>query len=167
MTLQSLRARAKKIKKGFTLVELMIVVAIIAILAAAIVIGYAHARTSSQVATSAANLKEISTALELYYSDNQAYPASAASISSATFGDSGDASGQTYMPAAPKAPGAVAAYELTTTGNGYVIGDQNVYAAQDVKSVCPSATTASNYLVYSNTGGLGCNVTGASTQPAT
>jgi general secretion pathway protein G len=59
---------------GFTLVELMVVVAIIALLAAIIIPNYVHARAQAAVSESEANLKQIATSLELYYGDNQAYP---------------------------------------------------------------------------------------------
>ena len=160
MTLKSLNNRAKRIRKGFTLVELMIVVAIIAILAAAIVIGYAHARTSAQVAASVSNLKEISTALELYYADNQVYPvAAAAPVTSNLLG------GQQYMPGSPVAPD-FKNYVLTSSGNTYVIGDLNDYAKMDVQSVCPNTPRTDNYLVYGNGFGLGCSGT-VDTTPST
>lgn len=60
---------------GFTLVELMVVVAIIALLAAIIIPNYVHARAQASVTQSEANIKQIATSLELFYADNQAYPA--------------------------------------------------------------------------------------------
>ncbi len=63
-------------ERGFTLVELMIVVAIIALLAAVIIPNYVHARAQAAVSQSEANLKQIATALELYRGDKQTYPAS-------------------------------------------------------------------------------------------
>ncbi len=62
-------------QRGFTLVELMVVVAIIALLAAIIIPNYVHARAQASVSQSEANIKQIATALELFYADNQAYPA--------------------------------------------------------------------------------------------
>ena len=62
-------------QRGFTLVELMVVVAIIALLAAIIIPNYVHARAQATVSQSEANIKQIATALELYYADNQGYPA--------------------------------------------------------------------------------------------
>ena len=59
---------------GFTLVELMVVVAIIALLASIIIPNYVHARAQAAASESEANIKQIATSLELYYGDNQAYP---------------------------------------------------------------------------------------------
>jgi general secretion pathway protein G len=61
-------------ERGFTLVELMVVVAIIALIATIIIPNFVHARQEAQVATSEANLKQIATSLELYYSDKDDYP---------------------------------------------------------------------------------------------
>jgi len=64
-------------QRGFTLIELMIVVAIIAILAGILIPNFTHARAQAQTAACEANLREIATAFELYYADNQQYPAAA------------------------------------------------------------------------------------------
>jgi general secretion pathway protein G len=72
-------------QRGFTLVELMVVVAIVALLAAIIIPNYVHARAQAAVSQSEANLEEIATALELYYTDHEAYPASG-NVTPALFG---------------------------------------------------------------------------------
>ena len=70
--------RGRKVRyegeRGFTLIEMMIVVAIIAILVAILVPNFMRARAQAQTAACEANLKEIATALELYQTDHQAYP---------------------------------------------------------------------------------------------
>lgn len=83
---------------GFTLVELMVVVAIIALLAAVIIPNYVHARAQAAVSQSEANIKQIATALELYYADNQAYPTTGgAKIGPQLFG----AANNPYLTATP------------------------------------------------------------------
>jgi len=65
----------KKSKKGFTLIELMIVIAIIAILAAILVPNFLRARAQGQLTACKSNLKNIGTAMEMYSSDSQGrYP---------------------------------------------------------------------------------------------
>lgn len=57
-------------KKGFTLIELMIVIAIIAILAAILVPNFVKARAQGQLTACKSNLKNIGTAMEMYASDH-------------------------------------------------------------------------------------------------
>jgi general secretion pathway protein G len=61
-------------ERGFTLIEMMVVVAIIAILVAILVPNFIRARAQAQTAACEANLKEIATALELYQTDHEQYP---------------------------------------------------------------------------------------------
>lgn len=62
--------------KAFTLIELLIVVAIIAILAAIAVPNFLEAQVRSKVSRAQADMRTINTALEAYYVDNNAYPPS-------------------------------------------------------------------------------------------
>ncbi|MEO8376876.1 MAG: prepilin-type N-terminal cleavage/methylation domain-containing protein [Candidatus Sumerlaeota bacterium] len=59
---------------GFTLIELMIVVAIIAILAAIAVPNFLEAQTRAKVSRAKADMRTIVTALESYYIDANRYP---------------------------------------------------------------------------------------------
>jgi len=59
----------KRRKKGFTLIELMIVIAIIAILAAVLVPNFMRAREASRLTACKSNLKSLSTAMETYSND--------------------------------------------------------------------------------------------------
>src|SRR3989454_3510756 len=61
-------------RAGFSLIELVIVVAILAILAGILIPNFLRARASSQLATCQLDLRNIAAALELYYGQNQTYP---------------------------------------------------------------------------------------------
>jgi type IV pilus assembly protein PilE len=65
---------------GFTLVEIMVTVAIIALLATFAIPGFLRAKISANEANAKATLKTISTALETYSLTNGAYPTDPASL---------------------------------------------------------------------------------------
>ncbi|GAC1544757.1 MAG: hypothetical protein NVS3B16_13260 [Vulcanimicrobiaceae bacterium] len=73
-------------QRGFTLVELMVVVAIIALLAAIIIPNFVHARAQASVSQTEANMKQIATALEVYYADRQDYPTAGNLVGPGLFG---------------------------------------------------------------------------------
>lgn len=63
----------KQTNKGFTLIELLVVIAIIGLLSTLAVVALNSAREKSRDAKRISDVKQIQTALELYYSDNQQY----------------------------------------------------------------------------------------------
>jgi general secretion pathway protein G len=71
-------------KKGFTLIELLIVIAIIGLLSTLAVVALGSARVKARDSKRLADLKQLQTALELYYTDQNAYPAG----TSVSLGDS-------------------------------------------------------------------------------
>lgn len=64
----------RRIRNAFTLIELLIVVAIIGILAAIAVPNFINAQVRAKVSRARSDLKAISTAVEMYRLDNNAYP---------------------------------------------------------------------------------------------
>lgn len=64
----------KKNKKGFTLIELLIVMGALSIIATFVVVSFNSARVSSRDTKRVQQIKEIRTALELYYNRHKAYP---------------------------------------------------------------------------------------------
>ncbi|MCF8069564.1 MAG: prepilin-type N-terminal cleavage/methylation domain-containing protein [Desulfobacterales bacterium] len=60
-------------EKGFTLIELMIVVAIIGILAAIAIPQFASFRVKAFNSAASSDVKNIKTSLESFYSDHQSY----------------------------------------------------------------------------------------------
>jgi prepilin-type N-terminal cleavage/methylation domain-containing protein len=65
------------LRKGFTLIEILIVVAIIAILASVVLVGLGPTQSAGRDARRVSDLQEIQNGLELYYSKCGFYPGSA------------------------------------------------------------------------------------------
>jgi alpha-tubulin suppressor-like RCC1 family protein/Tfp pilus assembly protein PilE len=64
----------QKIKLGFTIIELMVIVTVVAILAAIGVVSYSRVQANSRDSRRSSAVTTISEALEKYYSDNGEYP---------------------------------------------------------------------------------------------
>jgi len=90
----------KNNKKGFTLIELLVVIAIIGLLSTLSILALNTARARSRDARRVADVKQIQTALEMYYNDTGSYPATASVTAGARL-YSGDS---TYIAAIPKPP---------------------------------------------------------------
>ncbi len=76
----------RKTEEGFTLIELMIVIAIIGILAAIAIPQFSAYRTRSFNSAAQADLRNFATAQEAFFVDNQKYATAAASLAGDTFG---------------------------------------------------------------------------------
>jgi prepilin-type N-terminal cleavage/methylation domain-containing protein len=63
-------------KKGFTLIELLIVVVIIGILAAIAIPKFANTKEKAYIAAMKSDLRNMATAQESYFADNQTYTTS-------------------------------------------------------------------------------------------
>ena len=79
--LQSLRQRLDREDEGFTLIELMVVVLIIAILIAIAIPTFLGARARAQDRAAQSNLRNALTAEKTFYTDKQAYSATASDLS--------------------------------------------------------------------------------------
>jgi len=100
-----------KTKKGFTLIELLVVIAIIGILSTLAVVSLQNARKSARDAKRIADVKQMQTALELYFNDWQSYPTTltgSTTIANGTY---------VYMVTVPTAP--TPADGTCTTDNAY------------------------------------------------
>ncbi len=60
--------------KGFTLIEMLVVVAVIGLLASLILVGLSDFRTRGRDTRRIADIKEVQNGLEVYYMKNGAYP---------------------------------------------------------------------------------------------
>ena len=70
--------------RAFTLIELLIVVAIIAILAAIAVPNFLEAQVRSKVSRVKSDMRSLATGLESYYIDNNQYPAMSLTVNEST-----------------------------------------------------------------------------------
>jgi prepilin-type N-terminal cleavage/methylation domain-containing protein len=86
-------------RKGFTLIELLVVIAIIGILSTIAVVALGNARAKSRDAKRIADVKQMTSALELFYNDNNLYP------TYVTPGNALVAGSTTYMAVIPSNPG--------------------------------------------------------------
>lgn len=118
--------------KGFTLIELLVVIAIIGLLSTLAVVALNNARQKSRDAKRVSDVKQISTALELYFADNNGYPTAATAITlggtssdclDGTNGFSGTCSGTVYMGVVPSnlTPGGTAYTYTSANGSTYSI----------------------------------------------
>ena len=97
-------------QQGFTLIELMIVIAIIAILAAILIPNFLHARAESQTYSCEGNIRQLATAMEEYAVDNSGtYAPSIPALQAANSG--------VYLKNVPVDPGG-GNYAITNTAIG-------------------------------------------------
>lgn len=93
-----------KNKKAFTLIELLVVIAIIGLLATLSVLALNNARAKSRDAKRVADIKQIQTALELYFNDKQSYPTSSELTASNSISSTSTNGTSTYMQVIPTSP---------------------------------------------------------------
>lgn len=103
-------------KKGFTLIELLVVIAIIGLLSTLAVVALGNARLKARDAKRLSDLKQVQTALELYYTDASTYPSGTGKLGEDTnficldgvspgFHAAGACATGAFMNAIPKDPG--------------------------------------------------------------
>jgi prepilin-type N-terminal cleavage/methylation domain-containing protein len=69
-------------QKGFTLIELLVVISIIGLLSTMAVVSLNNARQKSRDAKRISDVRQIQTALELYYNDANGYPMTTSLVAS-------------------------------------------------------------------------------------
>ena len=150
-------------RKGFTLIEMLIVIAIIGILASIVLVGLGPIQRRGRDSRRQADLRQVQNALELYYNKCGHYPGGEScddGIGSPDWEDmsnalTGAGIGVNKIPTDPS-PATPYVYATNDTGSGYVLmatlEDDNNPALDDQKAPAngvtdPGCTEDTNYCI--------------------
>jgi general secretion pathway protein G len=145
-----------KKQRGFTLIELLVVIAIIGLLSTLAVVALNNARTKSRDARRVSDIKQMQTALELFFNDNGGYPTQEGNLGATytvlcTDGWQATAAGctatnnTTYMAQVPTNP---------TPDDNSTDSVEYSYAAADTGSVSDNSEYSITYYLAADTGGI-------------
>ena len=133
-------------KKGFTLIELIIVIAIVGILVAAAMMNMGHNTEDARIARAKEDVRNLLSASILYYNDHGKVPAACTDLTDATDRDGNTVS---YIKVCPKGPwnGDTTDYKISGTtaedikvvikgpsGSDTVINSDDLSTAKETKS---------------------------------
>jgi general secretion pathway protein G len=129
-------ARLRRVRRGFTLVELLVVIVVLAVLAAIVLPKFLGAGQRSKEAALKSDLKILRNAISLFLTDTSAYPAALADLASTSAPASGlDSAGAAktiaaadwngpYIEELPNDPISSAAFTYyTSTAGGHKVGE--------------------------------------------
>jgi general secretion pathway protein G len=131
----------KKNQKGFTLIELLVVIAIIGLLSTLSVVALNSARAKSRDARRISDIQQIQSALEMYFNDANAYPAT---LGTSIIGSS------TYLAIVPTAP---TPFDNNTGSACNASTNLYSYTVEPVNGVASGSYTLT-YCLGSNTGSV-------------
>lgn len=124
--------------KGFTLIEMLVVVAIIGLLSAVVVVGLTGAREQARDSRRIADIRQIQNDLELEYSSADGYPGQS------NFDTPDDPTGEAYVYESP-VDGDSHTYKL---GIGLETEENNNYSTD----ICPGDVSSPAFCVTPGTG---------------
>lgn len=140
-------------QRGFTLVELLIVIVIIAILAAITIVAYNGIQARARDAARVQALQQVETALAAYYTDNGQYPVSGGSTITGitSWNTTADASWNTlatalqpYVSTLPTDPNATAGANVLSNAAAYDFA----YFSNSAGAYCNSGKNQMYLIVY-------------------
>jgi len=138
--------------RGFTLVELLVVVAIIGILSTLLTANFIAVRQRGRDAQRKSNLRQVQSALELYRADQAGYPPTA-SFPACGLSFTNVAGTTTYMQKVPCDPTSVSySYSSTDSTRYTLIGclENSSDSEKDLTNVAPCTGTTNFSLTFTN-----------------
>lgn len=122
-------------KRGFTLIELLVVIAIIGILATIVLVSMTGVQKSGRDTARKADMRQIVSAMQMYYAENEAYP---------TITGSDPGSIGSYMLETPKDPSGGSYTWLDNSSNTQ---EFCVYATLETETAWYVATHAGTFTI--------------------
>ena len=117
MALRHLSVGRRRGQRGFTLIELMVVVAVIGILTAIAIPLYTNMQLRARVAKAQADARALVSAISIYSAHMQSLPPDLAALNAAAVNGQGQTAGP-FMASTPNPPAGWTTYGYTSTAAG-------------------------------------------------